>query len=326
VRRLVVVLLVLFTTLAALPGVDATGDAVPATVCARFAPAADQRAALADPELDEVSGLAASRTQPPLLWVHDDSGGAPEVYAVRPDGALVGTYTVERAVATDWEDIAVGPGPERGTSYLYVGDIGDNRGQRDHVTVYRVPEPAAQIAPTGTLTGTAVIELRYPDHPVDAESLFVDPRTGDLFVIDKRLTAGIARVFRAPARMLVDGPTVELREVTSFTLGLLTIVTGADISPDGSTVLVRTYDRVVAFSRPKHGTIAAAFRRPPCDAPQIDEPQGEALGFAANGASYFTISEGRGAAIHRFTVRPRLADRGTTRSAAEEGAPSERPR
>ena len=110
-----------------------------------------------------------------------------------------------------------------------------------------------------------------------------------------------------------------MREVASFTVapddtsravGIArfpgTIITGADISPDGATILVRTYRRVLAFSRGEHGTVAAAFRRPPCDAPQIDEPQGEAVGFTANGASYVTISEGVGAAVHHVEVRPPL--------------------
>ena len=41
-----------------------------------------------------------------------------------------------------------------------------------------------------------------------------------------------------------------------------TIIPGADISFDGSTILVRTYRRILAVSRGKHGTVAAAFRRP----------------------------------------------------------------
>jgi hypothetical protein len=295
-------------------GVEAKG-----TVCNRFAAAPDQNAVLTDPVLNEVSGVAASRTQPPLLWVHDDSGGAPAVYAIRPDGTLVGTYTIDGATNTDWEDVAVGPGPQRGSSVLFVGDIGQNGGARDHVTVYRVAEPAAPIAATGTLTGAAVISLRYPDQPVDAEAMFVDPRTGDLFLIDKQYLSGVGHVFRAPATSLVDGGDVVMREVASFTIPPAvasapsavarfpgTIITSADISPDGSTILVRTYRRVLAFSRGAHGTVAAAFRAPPCEAPQIDEPQGEAIGFTANGASYVTISEGVGAAVHRFTVRPRL--------------------
>jgi len=319
-RRVAAVVALAVAALPSVGGASATTTAAtPATVCDRFAVAPDQSATLGDPVLDEVSGVAASRTQPPLLWVHDDSGGAPAVYAIRPDGSLVGTYTIDGATNTDWEDIAVGRGPERGVSYLYVGDIGQNIALRDHVTVYRVAEPAAPFAGTGTLTGAAVISLRYPDHPVDAESMFVDPRSGDLYVIDKELLTNVGRVFRAPARRLVDGADVVMREVASFTLerddpvlptGVArfpgTWITGADISPDGSTIVVRTYRRILAFSRGRHGTVAAAFRHPPCAAPQIDEPQGEAVGFAANGASYFTISEGVGAAVHRFTVRPPL--------------------
>jgi hypothetical protein len=319
VRRVAVAAtLALVASLGAVVVAQPSGADVKIVVCDRFAAAPDQTAALADPVLNEVSGVAASHTQPPLLWVHDDSGGAPAVYAIRPDGSLVSTYTVDGATNTDWEDIAVGPGPQRGTSYLFIADIGQNGGLRDHVTVYRVAEPDAPLAPTGTLTGTATISLRYPDHPVDAESIIVDPRTGDLFVIDKQYLSRVGRVFRAPKRALVDGGDVTLEDVGSFTVTPdpaapssvvrlpPAIITGADISPDGSTILVRTYGYVLAFSRSKRGTVADAFRRPPCSAPQIDEPQGEAIGFAANGASYFTISEGVGAAVHRFTVRPPL--------------------
>jgi hypothetical protein len=321
VRRpaLAVTLVALVAAVLVIPSAAPLAAPRTTTICDRFAAGAVQTATLGDPVLNEVSGIAASRVQRPLLWVHDDSGGAPAVYAIRPDGSLVSTYTVDGATNTDWEDIAVGPGPERNTSYLFVGDIGQNTGARDHVTVYRVAEPEAPFAATGTLTGAAVISLRYPDQPVDAESMFVDPRTGDLFLIDKQYLSGVGHVFRAPKRALVDGATVTMRAVGSFTVppddapsqsggsrfpG--TIITGADISPDGSAIVVRTYRRVLAFPRPAHRTVAAAFRRPPCLAPEIDEPQGEAIGFAANGASYFTISEGVGAAIHRFAVRPPL--------------------
>ena len=309
----------LVTTVVSLAAGPARAAQPATTACDHFTAAPDQTATLADPALNEVSGIAASRVQRPLLWVQNDSGGAPAIYAVRPDGSLVSTYTIDGATNTDWEDIAVGPGPQPGTSYVFVGDIGQNTGARDHVTVYRVAEPSTPFAETGTLTGAATISLRYPDRPVDAESMFVDPRTGDLFVIDKEYLSGVGHVFRAPRRALVDGATVTMRQVGSFTVppddpstpsavtrfpG--TIITGADMSPDGSTILVRTYRSVLAFSRPARRTVPAAFRRPPCIAPQVDEAQGEAIGFAANGASYFTISEGVGAAIHRFTVRPPL--------------------
>jgi hypothetical protein len=227
--------------------------AAAASVCRRFSPAVVQTAVLRGGVLNEVSGVAASRVHRPLLWIHNNSGGQPDVYAIRPDGSHVGTYLVAGATDVDWEDIAVGPGPARNTSYLYVGEIGDNLSARDHVTVYRVPEPPGALAATGTLTGAATMSLRYPDHPVDAESMFVDRRTGDLFVIDKEYTSAVRRVFRAPKRSLTEGADVTMEQVASFTLaaddaapatGLAkfpgTIITGADVSPDGTTVLVRT--------------------------------------------------------------------------------------
>ena len=93
--------------------------------------------------LDEVSGLAASRKNPDVLWVHNDSGGSPRVFALNAAGDHLGIYNLNGAQATDYEDIAIGPGPTAGTDYLYVADTGNNSLGRSTVTVYRVPEPAA---------------------------------------------------------------------------------------------------------------------------------------------------------------------------------------
>ena len=283
-------------------------------VCSRFHDASDPAAMLDDPVLKELSGVAASRVNPPALWVHNDSGGEPTAYAISPAGKLLGAYPVDGATAVDWEDIAVGPGPKNATSYLYLGDIGDNASARDAIVVYRVPEPTAKLDGTGaTLTGTEKFSLHYPDGPVDAESLLVDPRSGDLFIIDKEYTSGIGKVFRAKKSQLVDGADITLQQVASFTMssddavspgaGLPgTIITGADVSPDGNLVLVRTYRRVLAFARPKGKPLAAAFGVNPCYAPQATERQGEAVGFAADGSGYFTISEGANAPIHHFVA------------------------
>ena len=59
----------------------------------------------------------------------------------------------------------------------------------------------------------------------------------------------------------------------------------------------------LAFVRPKDAPLEAAFAVDPCSAPAAAERQGEAVGFAADGKSYFTISEGAGAPIHHFVAR-----------------------
>jgi hypothetical protein len=180
--------------------------------------------------------------------------------------------------------------------------------------VYRVAEPEAAPNGTGeTLKGTEKFTLHYPNGPVDAESLLVDPKSGDLFVIDKSLLSGVGTVYRVPCRRLVDGADVTMRQVASFQLstddeqgaGQLpgTLITGADVSPDGSLVLVRTYRRVLAFARPPGQPLAAAFAVDACRAPQADERQGEAVGFTADGKGYVTTSEGAHAPIHTFAAR-----------------------
>jgi hypothetical protein len=187
--------------------------------------------------INETSGIAASRVNPNVLWIHQDSGAAATVYAITPAGAQLGAYSVTGAGATDWEDIAVGPGPTAGAQYLYIGDIGDNDAVHPSVAVYRVPEPAVsdtQSAVTTSLSGAAKFTFTYPDGPRDAESLFVDPLSRDLYIISKR--DATKHVYRAPYPQSTSGPTV-LELVT--TLPNAAWITAADISPDGGAIIMR---------------------------------------------------------------------------------------
>src|SRR4030095_11796189 len=87
---------------------------------------------------------------------------------------------------------AIGPGPQGGQSYLYVGDIGDNNHVRSSVVVYRAPEPNVDIGhPPGNgqmLGNVDALVLHYPDGAHDAEALAVDPDTGDIVIVTKELS------------------------------------------------------------------------------------------------------------------------------------------
>jgi len=96
--------------------------------------------------VNESSGLVASRTTPGVYWTHNDSGDGPFLYAIRTDGEYFGVWRVTGAQAIDWEDISIGPGPVRGKSYLYIGDIGYNGSARKEIVVYRVLEPKPSLA------------------------------------------------------------------------------------------------------------------------------------------------------------------------------------
>lgn len=292
--------------LTAAPGASADQD-----LCTRFGDV-ETVGTVANPGLTEISGLVASGPHDGVLWTHNDSGGGPEVFAIGAEGADLGAFAVDGAAATDWEDIARGPGPDPSASYLYIGDIGDNAARRDHVTVHRVPEPTERPARGGRFSKVETITLRYPGGPADAEALLVDPRGGDLVIVTKSY-GGLSRVLRASTASLIDGGAITMVDdgpVTipspeGFSVGLPgTAVTGADITSDGGIVVLRTYQSVLVFSRATGQTVADALRAEPCFAPRADEAQGEAVAFTGDGTALVTISEGIAQRVHRVTIAP----------------------
>src|SRR5258705_384035 len=244
--------------------------------------------------LVEISGIVASRRSSGVYWVHNDSGDSARVFAIGTDGRDLGEFALSGASAVDWEDIAAGPGPVAGVAYLYLADIGDNAKSRASVQVYRVPEPLVNPAlPPGapqTLTGVATLNFTYPDGPHDAEGFIVDPTTGQLFVVTKDLIGGVAQVFRAPAN-LADGSTTALTQVATVSLGFLHGVTGADITPNGDVVALRTYVSVSLFPRLAGQSLAQAFSQASCEGASSSEAQGEAIGFTRDGRGYLTVSD-----------------------------------
>ena len=58
-------------------------------------------------EAPELSGLVLSRSQPGVLWAHNDSGDRARVFALRPNGSVLADLDVPGAEAVDWEDIAI---------------------------------------------------------------------------------------------------------------------------------------------------------------------------------------------------------------------------
>ena len=256
------------------------------------------------PMLTEVSGVVASRAQPGLLWVHDDSGTGAILFAIDLEGHLLAQLTLEGAPAFDWEDIAlevVPGGPDR----LWIADVGDNaardasRDPRESVTIIRIEEPEidpARAPIVETRTQHDVFTLRYPDRPHDSEAIAIDPATGDLLLFAKENEAG-SDVYRAAAP-ISDGADVVLEVIAQ--LGCGPMITACDISPDGRALLVRTYRSVLAWQRVEGEPWSQVLARPPRTMPARAEPQGESIAFLADGSAYLTISEGTDVPIWLF--------------------------
>ncbi|MGH7492670.1 MAG: hypothetical protein ACREOO_09775 [bacterium] len=238
--------------------------------------------------ISEASGMAASQKNQGVLWVHNDSGDTNRVFAFNASGEHLGIFMISGASARDWEDMALGPGPEEGKDYLYIGDIGDNGGQHDFKYIYRVPEPiveANQSPVELTLDGAAIITFQYPDGKRDAETLMIDPRTNDLYVVSKR--EANVRVYRATFPQSTS-ETIMLEHVTNLPFGG---AVAGDISRAGDEILIKTYDAVYYWKRGPEQSMAQALSQAPARVPYVTEPQGEAVCWHPEGRGYYTMSE-----------------------------------
>ena len=128
------------------------------------------RSSVLPAEVRETSGLARSTRDPGRFWTHNDAGNEPVLFVLDESGALTQTVRVTGATLEDWEDVEAAPCPDGGAC-LYIGDIGDNDGERAHVTVYRVAEPEPGVSATAP---AEALHARFPDGARDAEALFVD--------------------------------------------------------------------------------------------------------------------------------------------------------
>ncbi len=259
------------------------------------------RGSITSSVLTEISGLVASRVDADLLWVNNDSGDGPRIYALNARGSIRAGYELAGAQAVDWEDIAIGPGPVEGTQYIYVGDIGDNDAQSDIAPVYRIVEPTNVPAPTASPT---LIRVRNVDTVVlsygggrafNAETMMVDPRNGDLYVVTKS-TTGRSLVFRANAP-IAAGARIQMDEIGA--VEVRGEATGGDISTTGE-IIIRTYEAAFLWRRPEGMSVADALAESPCLVRLANEQQGEAISFSTDGRDLWTTSEGMAQRLYGY--------------------------
>ena len=172
-------------------------------------------------------------------------------------------------------------------------------------TTHRLPYPppaciAAPLDPAaiGASQGTRYQLLRALRAMATGEAMVVDPVSGDLVFVTKEWSRlGTSGVYRSPAG-LAAGSTTTLERVGEVPLEPGTLVTGADVTRDGSLVALRSYGAVDLYRRPAGEPLWAAFSTTPCSGPSPGELQGESIAFAPDGGSYMTVAEGPDPVLH----------------------------
>lgn len=245
-------------------------------------------------EIVEVSGLAASRVNPGVLYAHSENN-ANFVAISKTNAAVLGSY-VAGVEPWDWEDIATGPCPA-GTC-IYMGDIGKSSGhpppEPTTFAVYRMKEPNLAAGQTsGSITGDR-FPFQYPDSAQNAEALLVHPTTGAIYVVTKNGTTGISNVYKFPSPLPAPGVMATLIKVASVQLplgpdGNFRSVTAGAIHPCADRLLLRTYRAVYEYRAT--GGFETAFAAAPVTLTDTVEGQGEAIEYDADGSGYFTMTE-----------------------------------
>lgn len=196
-------------------------------------------------KLNENSGMAILDST--SVWLIEDGGNKDAVYQIGLDGSLLRSLEVKEASNEDWEDLAADP-----NGNLYIPDTGNNSLNREELIIYIIPDPRE--VQEDTILASR-IRFRYPkekkgkeEDGYDSEALFY--RKGWLYIITKDRGSpftGKAMIFRVPA----EAGDYEAETVGSFTpcgqrAGC--VITGADLSPDGTRVALLGYGRIWVFS------------------------------------------------------------------------------
>ena len=264
---------------------------------------------LLDPQLSEISGLAASAQHRNVLWLHND-GGDGRLFAVSTGGRRLATFGIDGVTRTDWEDMAAFE--LDGRRYLLVADTGDNGGLRRTLQLHVIQEPAklrnARLAPAWSIV------FRWPDGARDCEAVAVDAARGQILLVSKKRVP--AELFVLPLRPVGDGvltatrvgelagipqPDAERLRQSPRRARLDNQVTAAAVSPDGRTLAVMTYRHLLLYPRQPGDRWVRAVARP-AKASQLPWlHQAEALDFSADGKSLYATSEFIPAPLYRIT-------------------------
>ena len=184
-------------------------------------------------EVSETSGLFYHNGR---LWTHNDSGGKPILY-----GMDTATFQVVQRIALsngkikDWEDVCTD-----GTT-VFVGDMGNNKGKRNHLRIYMFPLSDIPEKGDASVTVDSIV-FRFADqtnfekrkvHDFDCEAIFATEQ--HLYLLSKGWATGTTRLYRLPKT-----PGEHVAEVVN-SFDSKGLVTGADYDRKNRTLVIVGY-------------------------------------------------------------------------------------
>ena len=287
--------------------------------CAKPIEHPNQTGRLHNSSIREASGLARSNIDSSRLWVMNDGGAGPVLYAIGLDGSDLGAYIVLGADNIDWEDLSSFVIDDR--PMLLIADFGDNLGLREHLTLYLLDEPEVSELSAGEMTSLEVawqIEFAFPNGAVDAEAVSVDVENEMVLILSKREipavlyqvplrgSTGISSTIVSATRV---GPVTSLpqpskrdRDRALAHLDWHWQPTAMDISASADSAAILTYRGLYFYQRAENQSWYDAFQSTPRSIMSDAFEKAESVAFSTDGSVVFVTTERTNAPLLRFDV------------------------
>lgn len=165
------------------------------------------------------------------IITHNDSGNPNELYEMVPTSSTITrTVTLSGATNVDWEDIT------QDDNYIYIGDIGNNSGDRTDLKIYKISKAAYNAS---TSVSAETINFSYANQsdftsnpqatPWDAETL-ISIDANNLLIISKNWNTHVAQAYlvsKTPGTYVLSPLASTLSDVT----GNGDLITGGTYNP-----------------------------------------------------------------------------------------------
>ncbi len=175
------------------------------------------------------------------VWTFNDSNGEPAIYQIdKRNGKISQTVILQNAKNHDWEDIT------QDKEYIYVGDFGNNRGNRNNLKIYKICKKDIDKEKICKVKA-AVINFSYNDRGDDCINRYIDHNCeslislNDSLIIFTKTPWGESKMYRMPK---MPG-SYQLDPIV--TLAADGMITGADFNGNMDELVLIGYNNGLPF-------------------------------------------------------------------------------
>ena len=177
-----------------------------------------------------------------MLWTLNDSGGKAKLYQIsEKDGHIIKTLKIKHAHNRDWEALTYDD------KYVYIGDFGNNRGNRKDLKIYKISRKALK---NKRKAKAKIIHFRYSDqknfhsrkrkHNFDCEAMIA--YHGKLYLFSKDWKDNKTRLYELSTKA---GKQIAHYRDDFNVQGL---VTDASINKELDILILSTYSKLLTVS------------------------------------------------------------------------------